>query len=157
MDRSCQSFVDPIEELQQAGSNVLLAWVPHKKTHGPMAIIKKMLEATMNVIKSRALKNIVPLITHMHAWAERADAGNPCHAQPPAHLNGQRVSTKPEMKTSAACICHLWATESMALAPDLCVQISGDTCTPWPLLRGLTQGRYASLVNGPDMNAGLSS
>ena len=24
--------------------------------------------------------------------------GNPCHAQPPAHLNGQRVSTKPETK-----------------------------------------------------------
>ena len=39
-----------------------------------MTIIKKMLEATANVIKSRALKYIVPLITHMHAWAERADA-----------------------------------------------------------------------------------
>ena len=41
-----------------------------------MTVIQKMLEAT-NVIKSRALKNIpvVPLIAHMHAWAERADAG----------------------------------------------------------------------------------
>ena len=43
-----------------AGSNILLAWVPHEKRlkrHGPMAIIKKMLEAmvaTTNVIKSRA-------------------------------------------------------------------------------------------------------
>ena len=37
-----------------------------------MAIIKKLLEATTNIIKSRALKNIAPLITHMHAWAERA-------------------------------------------------------------------------------------
>ena len=48
-----------------------------------MAIIKKLLEATTNVIKSWTLKNIVPLITHMphDAWAERADAGNPCHAQ----------------------------------------------------------------------------
>ena len=43
-----------------------------------MAIINKMLKATTNLIKSKALKNIVPLITHMHAWAERADAGNLC-------------------------------------------------------------------------------
>ena len=39
-----------------------------------MTIIKKMLEATTSVIKSRALKDTVPLIAHMHAWAERADA-----------------------------------------------------------------------------------
>ena len=32
-----------------AASNVLLTWVPHEKTHGPMAINKKMLEATTNV------------------------------------------------------------------------------------------------------------
>ena len=40
---------------------------------------------------------------HPHACLvrERADAGNPCHAQPPAHLNGQRISTKPEMKQAA--------------------------------------------------------
>ena len=31
-----------------------------------MTIIKKMLEAETNVTKSRALKNIVPLIAHMH-------------------------------------------------------------------------------------------
>ena len=85
----------------QAGSNVLLTWVPPEKTHGPMAIVKKMLEATTNVTKSRALKTIVPLITHMHAWAERADAGNPCHAQTPAHLNGRCVCTKPETKQAA--------------------------------------------------------
>ena len=101
MDRSCQSLINPIKELQQARSNVLLTRVPHAKTHGPMAIIKKLLEATTNVIKSRALKNIVPLITHMHARAERADAGNPRHAQPPAHLNGQRIRTKPETKQAA--------------------------------------------------------
>ena len=74
-----------IKELQQAGSNVLLARVPHDKTHGPMTIIKKMLAATTNVINFNdcqqlealpgALKNIVPFIAHMHAWAERADAG----------------------------------------------------------------------------------
>ena len=64
---SCQSLINPIKELQQVGSNVLLARVPHETTHGPMAIIKKMLEAMTNVIKSRALKNIVPLIAHMHA------------------------------------------------------------------------------------------
>ena len=58
-------------------------------------------KATTKIMKSRALKNIVPLITHMHAWAERADAGNPGHSQPPAHLNGQRVCTKPETKQAA--------------------------------------------------------
>ena len=31
-----------------------------------------------------ALKTLMPLITHMHAWA---DACNLCHAQPPAHLS----------------------------------------------------------------------
>ena len=98
MDCSCQSLIDPIKELQQAGSKVLLTRVPHVKTHGPMATVKEMLKATTNVIKSRALKNIVPLITYMHARAERADAGNPCHAQPPAHPNGQRVCTKLETK-----------------------------------------------------------
>ena len=60
-DCSFQSLINPIKELQQAGGNVLLARVPHVKTHGPMTIIKKMLEATANVIKSRALKNTVPV------------------------------------------------------------------------------------------------
>ena len=32
-----------------------------------MTIIKKMLKAKTNVIKSRHLKNVVPLIAHMHA------------------------------------------------------------------------------------------
>ena len=63
-----------------------------------MTIIKKMLEAMANVIKSRALKTIVPLIAHMHALAEMADAGL---AQPPAHLNGQFVGTKPTTKQAA--------------------------------------------------------
>ena len=71
-----------------------------------------MLEATMNFIKSRALRTMVPLISHMHAWAEGADVLNPCHAQPSARLNEQSVSTKP--KTSGACICHSGAAESMA-------------------------------------------
>ena len=74
MEYSCQDFINPIMELQQAKSNVRLAWVPREKKHSPMTIIKKGLEATTNVIKSRALKNIVPLITHMHAWAERKEA-----------------------------------------------------------------------------------
>ena len=56
-----------LQKLQQAGGNVLLAQVPHEKTHGPMTIIKNMLEATTNVIKSRALENIVLLITHLQA------------------------------------------------------------------------------------------
>ena len=38
----------------------------------------------------------------MHAWAERADAGNPCHAQPPAHLNGQHLGTCTKPKTKQA-------------------------------------------------------
>ena len=82
-------------------TQLLLARVPHEKPHGPMTIIRKMLEATTNVIKSRAFKSIVPLITHMHAWAERADAGNSCHAQPPTHLNGPGVSTKSKTKQAA--------------------------------------------------------
>ena len=52
-----------------------------------MTIIEKMLETETYVIKNRALKKIVPLIAHMHAWAEGANSGNPCPAQPPAHLN----------------------------------------------------------------------
>ena len=31
-----------------------------------------MLEARTNVTNSQAVKNIVPLITRMHAWEERA-------------------------------------------------------------------------------------
>ena len=100
-DCSCQSLIDPIKELQQLGSNVLLTRVPHEETHGPTSIIKEMLETTTNAIKSRALKNIVPLFAHMHAWAERADVGNPCHAQPPVHLNGQCGSIKPKTEPTA--------------------------------------------------------
>ena len=33
MDCSCQSLINPIKELQQAGSNVLFTRVPHGKTH----------------------------------------------------------------------------------------------------------------------------
>ena len=70
MDCSCQSLINPInpiKELQQVGSNVLLTWVPHEKTHAMAPwLSSKMLEATTNVTKSRALKSIVPLITHMH-------------------------------------------------------------------------------------------
>ena len=133
MECSCRSLINPIKELQQAESNVLLTRVPHERTHDPVTIIKKMLEATMIDIKSRALKNTVPPIAHMHAWAEKADAddlvhqGRPCAASCPS----QRVTRKNQVgnKTSSACICHLWATESMALAPDQCVQTSNDTCT----------------------------
>ena len=55
----------------------LLVWVPHETKHGRMVLIKKMLTAMANVIKSRVLINTVPLITHRHAWAGRADARNP--------------------------------------------------------------------------------
>ena len=71
MECSCLSLINPIRELQQAGSNILLAGVPHEKTHGPMTVIKKILEATMAVSKGWALKDIVLLITHMHARAKR--------------------------------------------------------------------------------------
>ena len=76
MDCSCQSLINPIKELQQAGSNVLLTWGPSEKTHGPMAIVKKMLEAMTNVTKSRALKNIVPLITHRGACLGKKQAAH---------------------------------------------------------------------------------
>ena len=79
MECSRQDFINPIKELQQARRNVLLAWVPHEKSHGPVTIIEKMLETTTNVLKSRVLKKLVPLITHMHAWAKMADARTPCH------------------------------------------------------------------------------
>ena len=45
-----------------------------------MIVIKTMLETTTNVIKSKALRIIVPLIAHTHAWVERTDSGNPRHA-----------------------------------------------------------------------------
>ena len=38
-----------------------------------MTVTKKLLEAMTNIIKSRACNNTVPLITNMHAWAERAN------------------------------------------------------------------------------------
>ena len=98
MECSCQSLINPIKELQQAGSNILLAGVPHEKTHGPMTVIKNRLEATTDVSKSWALKNIVPLTTLMHA---RANSRNPGHVQPPAHLNWQNMSTKPKTKQAA--------------------------------------------------------
>ena len=66
MECSCQRLIKPIKELQQARNTVLLIRVPHEKTHGPMTIIKKMLEAETYVMQSRALKNIVHLIAHMH-------------------------------------------------------------------------------------------
>ena len=80
MECSCQSLINPIKELQQARSNV--TWVPLEETHGPMTIIEKMLEAKTNAMKSRALKNIMPLIAFMQALAEGANAANPCHARP---------------------------------------------------------------------------
>ena len=112
MECSCQSLINPIKELQQARINVLLTWVPHEKKHDPMTIIKKMLVAETNVMQSRALINIVPLIAHMHAWAKGANAGNLCHAQPPAHLCGR--------------------------LPDRCAQTYDDMFTTWSLWRAQT-------------------
>ena len=100
MESSCQSLNNPIKELQKAGSNILLAGVPHEKTHGPTTVIKNRLEATTDVSKSWAF-NIVPLFTHMHARAKRANSRNPGHVQPPAHLNRQNMSTKPKTKQAA--------------------------------------------------------
>ena len=87
-----------------------------------MTIINKMLEAMTNVIKSKALK-VVPLITHMHAWAERAETGSPCHAQPPAHLNGQGVSTRPNQSKAvqlnrAALTDDVWSEDPVELLAD---------------------------------------
>ena len=118
MDWSCQSFINPIGELQllqKAENNVRQAWVPHEMTHGPMAIIKNFAGSNNKCHQKQGTQKY-SASHHSHAcWAERADNGNPRHAQPPAHPNGQSLSTKPETKQG---ICHLWATESMALAPD---------------------------------------
>ena len=73
-----------------------------------MTVIKQMLEATTNAVKSQELNMTVPRITHTHAWAERADVRKPCHAQPPAHLNEQHA----ESETGGARICHFVVTES---------------------------------------------
>lgn len=35
-ESSWQSLINPIKEVQQAGSNVFLARVAHEKTHGPV-------------------------------------------------------------------------------------------------------------------------
>ena len=43
----------------------------------------------------------MPLIAYMHAWAQRANAGNTSHTQAPAHLNWQTVGTKPKPKQTA--------------------------------------------------------
>ena len=92
---SSQIFIKPIKELHKARNNILVVYMPDKWTHGPISIIKEMLEAMTNITKLGHSKTIVPLIIHMHAWEETADAYtcNTCHAQPPAHLNGQCVST----------------------------------------------------------------
>ena len=152
------SRLSSIKDLQQAASNVLLAWVSHEKTHGPMAEIEMMLEAATNVIK-RALKNIVPLTTNMHAWAEPLGEGRleqpvPCAASCPSqwasceHQGGN--------ETRGACICHFWATESMALAPDQCAQTSDDTRKTWPVWQAPTFA--TSLFCNPSANiaVGLS-
>ena len=73
MSEPHQSHKGAATSQKQRPSDTDAAW----KTHGPMTIIKKMLEAKTNVTKSRALKNIVPLIAHMHAWKEGPNAGNP--------------------------------------------------------------------------------
>ena len=44
-----------------------------------MTVIKEPGMLHANVIKSRAFKNIMPLIAYMHARAQRANAGNTSH------------------------------------------------------------------------------
>ena len=104
MDWSCQSFINPIGELQllqKAENNVRQAWVPHEMTHGPMAIIKNFAGSNNKCHQKQGTQKY-SASHHSHAcWAERADNGNPRHAQPPAHLNGQCVSTKPIKKQVA--------------------------------------------------------
>ena len=46
MDCLCQRLINPIKELQQARSNILLAGAPHEKTQGPMTVIKRLLPGT---------------------------------------------------------------------------------------------------------------
>ena len=126
----CNVYVlfNPIKELQQAWSNILLAWVQDERTHSSLTVIIKMLEVLTHVTKSQALRNLVSLITHVHARAGRADVRTLCHAQPPAHLNGQSMSSKRTKDTSGTCICYLGAAESMALALNQCTNTSNDTC-----------------------------
>ena len=91
-----------------------------------------LLEARTNVIKSQALKNIVPLITHMYAWAERAAKRHLCYAQPPAHLNGRAVK-QAENKSSVTSICHSRAMGKIDLTLDVCAYSNDDVCTTWHL------------------------
>ena len=52
---------------------IILVWVllPREKMHGSMSVIdvKKTMEAMANVIKSRALKILAPLISITHMYA----------------------------------------------------------------------------------------
>ena len=66
-----------------------------------MAVIEKAGMAATNFPKRGAVKNIMPLIVYMHAWAQRANAGNTSHTQAPAHLNRQTVGIKPKANQPA--------------------------------------------------------
>ena len=105
-DCSCQSLIDPIKELQQAGSNVLLTRVPHGKTHGPMVIIKKMLEATTNVIKKQGTQKH-SASHHPHSCLGRRVQPVPCAVSCPFQWATRMHQAGNE--TSGARTCHLWA------------------------------------------------
>ena len=98
---SCQKLINSIQHLQQAGCNTLVVGTSHEKADCPMTVIKKPGMADAHVIKCGAIKNRMPLIAYMHAWAQWANAGNTSHTQTPAHLKWQTVGTKSKAKQTA--------------------------------------------------------
>ena len=102
--------------------------VRHGWTHAPMTLMKKMLQATKNSIKSRALESILSLIIQMHAWAETANARNSCHAQPAAHPDGQSLSTKPKTQQVAHASGTQGRLSCAATADSLLVFMHMDKC-----------------------------
>ena len=66
-----------------------------------MTVIKKPEMPHVNVIKRRAVKNIMPLIAYKHAQAQQANAGKTSHSQARAHLSWQSVGAKSKAKQTA--------------------------------------------------------
>ena len=60
-------------------------------------------------------QDMVPLLTDMQAWAERADVRNP-HAAP-CPSQWAKCAQQAKMEKSSVCICYSGTAESVALAP----------------------------------------
>ena len=100
------------------------------------------------MIRTRAVKKAMPLITNCLGVAEGAFAQKPRHSRPfkPVLLNWQGMSTHPEMEDSSEFIDGKAADYNRALQ-NTCqdLRTSANMCRAWPSLKVLCVGRCAPL------------